>query len=167
LDAGISKSVSPRARRTTIGGVIGDKVFIPGSPATTLPELLQEAEVNLDSHVGLPNTPTKELQPRHIYPGTIELGLGHDARNGDSRPWTRDDWKQLDACFTDERLDVGARTDQGESILANVDDVQVADVVARFVAVKGGAEMMNGFGTEWTLYVTGILYSRATVLIYD
>jgi len=72
----------------------------------------------LNSHVGVLYTSTDVLQPPHISPGTIELGLGHDARKGDSRPWTRDDWKQLDACFTDERSDVGARTDR-----AYVDDI--------------------------------------------
>jgi hypothetical protein len=39
---------SGRRRRSTLSmGVIGDTVFIPGSPAMILPELLQEAELEV------------------------------------------------------------------------------------------------------------------------
>jgi hypothetical protein len=43
LGSGISKL----ARRASVGGVIGGKVFMPGTPAMTLPELLKQTEVEL------------------------------------------------------------------------------------------------------------------------
>jgi hypothetical protein len=141
LDSGISKSVSPRARHTTIGCVIGDTVFVPGSPITTLPDLLQEAELTLNSPAKLPYTPSVADDDQ-----SSDVDTGSDV----ARPWTRDDWKQLDACFTDERLVVYARTGQGEDALADVDDVDITNVVARFVDKNGGMEMLSRFGQEWT-----------------
>ncbi len=41
------EKLSSAKRRSTLGGVIGDKVIMPGSPITTLPALLKEAETSL------------------------------------------------------------------------------------------------------------------------
>ena len=42
IEGGINKRGTPRRR--TLGGIVGDQVFIPGSPIMTVPELLQQAE---------------------------------------------------------------------------------------------------------------------------
>jgi hypothetical protein len=46
------------------------------------------------------------------------------------REWTKEDWKHLDACFTDQRLEVGSRLAGAEqNVLASVDMVSIDDVV--------------------------------------
>jgi hypothetical protein len=48
------------------------------------------------------------------------------------REWAKDDWKLLDACYTDARLDAGAAQGLPAGELADVDAVQLDDVVDRF-----------------------------------
>ena len=38
------------------------------------------------------------------------------------------DWRLLDACFTDERLDVAERSGSWNDMIVGVDDVNVEDV---------------------------------------
>jgi len=74
-----------------------------------------------------------------------------------TREWTKDDWKQLDACFTDERLDVAERLGLGSDKIADVDDVRVEAVVQRFVEMMGGSRVVNGWGSDWDRWVSGLL----------
>lgn len=142
LESGITKRSSPAVRRRTFG-VVGDKVFIPGSPVTTLPQLLKEAEASLQG------TPERDLTPKraqlysessHVDP-LIQTDLDATESplvdHSGPRNWTKDDWRNLDACFTDERLILGARQGFGTDQLASVDDVQLEDVVDRFIEEFG------------------------------
>ena len=54
------------------------------------------------------------------------------------RAWEKDDWKLLDACFTDERLSLGSNKQIGEAVLAPVEDVGIDRVVDRFLDQTGG-----------------------------
>ncbi|KAI0938863.1 hypothetical protein AcV5_000449 [Taiwanofungus camphoratus] len=66
-----------------------------------------------------------------IIPG--EIPSESDSSGG----WTKNDWKRLDSCFTDERLAVAARLGLDNRSLAHVDDVILEDVVDRFIAYNG------------------------------
>ena len=69
------------------------------------------------------------------------------------REWGKDDWKILDACFTDERLDAGEKMGMTEGSLADVTDIRLDDVVNRFVEVIGGDAVLVGLGPSWTRLV--------------
>lgn len=129
----------------------------------TLPELLQEAEVGLEqTENGVNRSPLKISGPRdplktplpkrhHLPVQTPEIcNDDQQSSNYCPRAWTRDDWKQLDGCFTDERLEVGTRLHLEENELAGVDDVQCQDVVAKFVLMMGGLDVVNTLGPMWT-----------------
>jgi hypothetical protein len=162
-------SSSRRRRRSTLSmGVIGDRVFIPGSPAITLPELLQEAELEVrDSPRSLsplvlpargdpfltPMAPRYRVQTATNVPMVDQKKV--EVYDGDiigEREWTKEDWKHLDACFTDQRLEVGSRLAGSEQnmLLASVDMVSIDDVVDRFVVSKGGFETITRFGALWS-----------------
>ncbi|KAK0201633.1 hypothetical protein DFS33DRAFT_1348892 [Desarmillaria ectypa] len=125
MDGGIAKSSPIRLggafvtpvkgrRRETLGGVIGDRVYIPGSPVITLEGLLQQAEVQVASA----KKPGYRKESIEELPATVKL----------SNVWTKDEWKLLDMCFTEERYEVG-----GGSIMAEVDDVDIDAVVRQFL----------------------------------
>jgi hypothetical protein len=145
LQGGIVKTSNKKLRRTTLGGMIGDKVIIPGSPAISLPELLQQAEITLNQSP-LPKSPLKSASNSKSVPRPIQ------SKNSE-REWTRADWKQLDACFTEERLEIGARKGLPWEQLADVDDINIEDVVTRFIDVVGGYDAVRSFGSAWTQYV--------------
>ncbi|KAF8882194.1 hypothetical protein CPB84DRAFT_1838218 [Gymnopilus junonius] len=175
--SGITKSVSKNKRRSTLGmGVIGDHVFIPGTPVTTLPELLKEAEVEVGRELEHDHRDDVRLSSE-LWPIKASLtGSGqrdpfktplpdrHRARasatnisvqstlyDSGERPWTKEEWKLLDACFTDERLDLGvALEDVPEGTLAPVDMVSVDDVVERFVCLVGGEGVTQVYGDAWS-----------------
>ena len=142
-------------------------MFIPGSPVMTLPELLMHAEEGLErTETAVHKTPIKGLSPlglgvhsRHRDPfetpapvlrggSSVSFGARKDEPTT-SREWNKDDWRLLDACFTDERLDVAERTGSGNDMIAGVDDVKVEDVVARFVEMTGGSRVVDGWGCDW------------------
>jgi hypothetical protein len=71
-----------------------------------------------------------------------------------ARVWTKDEWRQLDACFTDQRLDIGATLPGAdEETVAPVDMVRIEDVVDRFVALMGGVEVVEKWGGAWSRLV--------------
>ncbi|KAF8217821.1 hypothetical protein K438DRAFT_1952682 [Mycena galopus ATCC 62051] len=109
-------------------------------------------------------------------PESDDESAGEDDENGKdgAREWTRSEWKALDACFTDERIAVAARLGMvlnlspapGPStpvrapaggpnggapavMMASADAVDLAAVVARFVALMGGERVVQGFGEKW------------------
>jgi hypothetical protein len=145
LEGGIVKTSNKKLRRATLGGMIGDKVIIPGSPAVSLPELLQQAETTL-TRSPPPKSPLKSASNLKSPPRLTQT-------KNSEREWTRADWKQLDACFTEERLEVGARKGLPWEQLADVDDMNVGDVVTRFINVVGGYDAVRSFGSAWTQYV--------------
>ncbi|PBK97890.1 hypothetical protein ARMGADRAFT_1009821 [Armillaria gallica] len=125
MDGGIAKSSPVRLggafvtpvkgrRRETLGGVIGDRVYLPGSPVMTLEGLLQEAEVQVAST----KKPTSSKESIEKSSTTMKV----------SNVWTKDEWKLLDMCFTEERYVAG-----GGNIMAAVDDVDIDAVVWRFL----------------------------------
>jgi len=174
--AGVGKDArEKKRRRSTLGmGVLGDTVFIPGSPATTLPQLLAEAEAEVVRmspvkgslvREGLDGVgqrdPFKTPLPSRVNLTKVSLGSRkqvdeYSNNNEESREriWTKEDWKQLDGCFTDERLAIGHRlpAELARDGLAPVDMVQVSDVVERFLVFMGGLEVVETFGDAWERY---------------
>jgi len=193
LSGGIEKQ--RRKTMTQVMGVRGEKVYIPGSPTTTLPNLLKqaEAEVSLASPAS-PNPflvtnsyntppPTRVLSPQTqgwmtalankinttlVLTPKVPMTPGemcYDPLSG-TRMWTKEEWKRLDACFTDERLQVGMgmglRGDDTALVqgtidgwetwegMASVDQVDLDNVVARFVDWMGGWDQVSGYGPEWS-----------------
>ncbi|KAI9458933.1 hypothetical protein BJY52DRAFT_406246 [Lactarius psammicola] len=147
--AGISKSSSPaRSGRRSFGVVVDGRVVTANSPSMTLPELLSEAESELDAPTFLkrgqytPRTPSPA--PASFRRPEAPLVIDTDG----PREWSRSDWKLLDACFTDVRLEIGARWGS-EGTLGDVDAVELEDVVERFVDIFGGEEVVSGLGPSF------------------
>lgn len=159
-------------------GVVGERVYIPGSPATTLPELLAQAEkeveaehtrlsvAGLEARLAAFETPvrknkamklvadsrTLDSRPKTLSGLRTEVRMRMEERSGE-QGWTKDEWKLLDACFTDERLEAGVRLGMdglGGDGLAPVEFVNVGDVVDRFVDALGGKEVLEKFGDAWS-----------------
>ena len=132
----------------------------------TLPELLQEAELEVrDSPRSMSQRPL--VLPARGDPFLTPMSAKYRAQTpnvrmadqkaevcGDDiceREWTKEDWKHLDACFTDQRLEVGSRLAGAEqNMLASVDMVSIDDVVDKFVISKGGFETITRFGELWS-----------------
>jgi hypothetical protein len=127
----------------------------------TLTELLQEAEVTLEQkETDTPPSPAVDDDP---FTGPLLVTPPVAAARSDAsylyepesvhalkREWTREDWKLLDACFTDERIEIGKRLDLGPNVLASVDDIRNEDIVERFVLRMGGSETIHAMGPGWT-----------------
>ncbi|KAH9017089.1 hypothetical protein EDB83DRAFT_2438178 [Lactarius deliciosus] len=137
--AGVSKSSSPaRSGRRSFGVVVDGRVVTANSPSMTLPELLSEAESELDN-------PREQRTPRTPSPAPASFRRPEAPLVIDTdgpREWSRSDWKLLDACFTDMRLDIGTRWGC-EGTLGDVDAVDLDDVVGRFVDIFGGEEVVR------------------------
>jgi hypothetical protein len=151
--AGVSKSSSPaRSARRSFGVVIDGQVVMTGSPSMTLPELLHEAESELD-----PSTISSHAEADFRTPSPAPSSFRQPAAplvidTDGPREWSRSDWKLLDACFTDARLEVGERWG-GEGVLGDVDAVELEDVVRRFEDIFGGAEVVAALGPAFERYV--------------
>lgn len=151
--------------------MIGDKVYIPGSPAITLPDLLQEAEVSIHlegEDQRSPYTPVKRpsrppsaqfetpirrngsfLDPNDV-PSLRKIPL--DLPPG-PRDWSRDDWKLMDGCYTDERFALADRLGLGPEEMAPSDDVDLENVVDRYIEVIGGQRVAEVLGDSWRRFV--------------
>ncbi|TBU24311.1 hypothetical protein BD311DRAFT_766713 [Dichomitus squalens] len=158
LEGGIAKHGTPVQRRRTLGGIIGDKVIIPGSPMMTVPELLQQAEQTVEQRErSMFHTPSRDAsfisagesasfkfplpldRPVFETPEPRQKVYARPTFNASGpRAWEKDDWKLLDACFTDERLSLGSHKRLGEATLASVDVVDLDKVVNRFLEYTGG-----------------------------
>lgn len=123
-----------------------------GSPSMTLPELLHEAESELDS----PSSPTSAQSAFRTPSPALSSFRRPEAPlvidTDGPREWSRSDWKLLDACFTDVRLEVGARWGH-EGVLGDVDAVELEDVVRRFEDIFGGEEVVTHLGPAFERYV--------------
>ncbi|KAK2465623.1 hypothetical protein APHAL10511_002515 [Amanita phalloides] len=141
----------PKKRSSIVGtGVIGSQVFISGAPVTTLRNLLEEVE----SEVSFIGTPTKGgREPplsRRLSLGVFGLSFIDclTNREGESE-WTKDDWKLLDACFTDERLVLGRRLQLEGDGLVDVDAINIDCVVDRYIGILGGENSVKRLGMDW------------------
>lgn len=144
--AGVRKSLSPaRTSRRSFGLVVDGRVLMHGSPSMTLPELLDEAGSELDSPTSTRSATSgfRTPSPAHSSFRRPEAPLVVDTDG--PREWSRSDWKLLDACFTDVRLEVGARWGH-EGVLGDVDAVELEDVVRRFAGIFGGEEVVTRLG---------------------
>ena len=103
-------------KRACIGtGVVGSQVFISGTPVTTLRNLLAEVE----AEVSLVAPPAKDIYETPVRLrsslGVFDLSMVSSLVNQEGeRQWAKDDWKLLNACFTDERSVVGRELHVGE-----------------------------------------------------
>ncbi|KAG6814665.1 hypothetical protein H0H93_012677, partial [Arthromyces matolae] len=70
---------------------------------------------------------------------------GNIGSEREEKPWTKEEWKLLDACFTDERLALGS-----SSSYASVDFVRPEDVAKRFVDLYGGDDL-EAWGEAWSM----------------
>ncbi|KAF9003433.1 hypothetical protein BDQ17DRAFT_1390559 [Cyathus striatus] len=159
---GVSKELhsEKKRRRSTLGmSIIGDRVLIPGSPAITIPDLLKEAEAEVE--VVTAQTPgiwakRAEIEPqcdpfKTPLPLSKVLPSSLSDHEAGERGWAKEEWKLLDGCFTDERLEVGHRLDLGdENGLAPVDIVHIENVVQRFIDTIGGDSILSLNGDAWS-----------------
>ena len=125
----------------------------------TLPELLQEAEQELIRE-GTPLRTPQSLRIRSA--GGYNTPTTSTAAAGDQslfkipqlppgpRAWTKGDWKWMDSCFTDVRLQMAEKRGSGEGNLPGVEEISFEDVMERFVELMGGMEVVESFGTDWT-----------------
>lgn len=127
----------------------------------TLPELLQEAEkevfheipnvwserTSLAGRVEVPDPFKTPLANKLGYRAKGPMTLTPDHYPAGEREWTKEDWKLLDACFTDVRLE---RADPSLSVLAPVNVVRLEDVISRFLDLMGGQSLVDTFGESWT-----------------
>lgn len=158
--------------------MIGDKVYIPGSPAITLPELLNEAEVSVHlegediprspySPIKLPvpahltrkfETPTRRPNKSFLDPNDIPslCPTPITLPSPGPRDWSKDDWKLLDGCYTEERMALGERLGMGylgDAGMASADDVDLENVVDRYVTLIGGQGVAEILGEPWSRFV--------------
>ena len=142
--------MSPRKRST--GSSRGDSFVRPISPAA-VPDLIREAESELEKSFSngdrfmTPMGPNLSVasssHSRYIDPSLLFDPTG-------PREWGKNDWKILDACFTDERLDMAEKMGMAEGSLAETTDVRLDDIVNRFVDLAGGDAVLATLGSSWT-----------------
>lgn len=172
--SGIVKSHSPqqakKAHRGTVGRVINGRVVMPDSPSMTLPDLLHEAEASLTASRA-DDSPFREegySTPKALRPSwrrdpfLTPAPAGSQARStwaetslyidtDGPRDWQKNDWKLLDACFTDERVASGR-----DGVMADAGTVDLENVVDRFVTLMGGENTVRGMGASWTRWLISI-----------
>lgn len=117
-----------------------------------MPDLIREAESELEKSFGGSDRFTTPVRANHSmastsHPRHIDPSLLFDPTG--PREWEKNDWKILDACFTDERLDRAERMGMTEGCLADVTDVRLDDVVNRFIDVIGGDGVLAALGSSW------------------
>jgi hypothetical protein len=75
------------------------------------------------------------------------------------RAWTKNDWKVLDACFTNERVAKGSGTSSGISFnMENADSVDLEAVVGRFLDAIDAPSNADEFGVDWIRWVLTYLF---------
>lgn len=175
--SGIVKALSPqqakKVRWSTMGGVINGRVVMPDSPSMTLPELLHEAEVSLTTSRAedSPSSKAGYSTPRVLKtswrrdPFLTPAPSGLRARStwaetslyidtAGPRDWMKNDWKLLDACFTDERLASGRN-----GAMADAGTVDLEEVIKRFVTLMGGEDAIRRMGASWTKFAFSVSFS--------
>jgi hypothetical protein len=144
--AGVRKSLSPaRTSHRLFGVVVDGHVLMHDSPSMTLPELLHEAESEINSSTSPKSvmlafrTPSPALLSFRRPQATLAIDTDGPCE------WSRSDWKLLDACFTDVRLEVGAQWGH-EGVLGDVNAVKLEDIVWRFEDIFSGEELVTHLG---------------------
>lgn len=142
IEAGITKA-KPRGvrRRMTFNG-LGGEITRPLDPTGDL--LHDVEEIIQDQSFRQDHTP-KKRRPSHINRDALAVSTYEGPR-----AWAKPDWKRLDACLTEERQLLATLRELDEGTLADPYDVQTEDVVARFVSLAGGWEVLNRLGGSWT-----------------
>ena len=162
---GVNKAYAPlvKFRRRTIGGTESGmdtetlEILESNMLNQTLPELLHEAEQELIRE----GTPLRTPQSVRIRPSSAMsfLSTPSNAVMADfkspqlppgPRSWVKADWKWLDSCFTDVRLQIA--DSRNASALPDVDEVSFEAVMERFVELIGGWELVGTFGDDWKRY---------------
>lgn len=160
-----------------------DKVYLPGSPVVlTLSALLKEAEKevqmtpgwNKAGNIFATPTPLPARAPRNLNSPSDPAIDGFSpispfltstpALRKELPPeaeWTKDNWRRLDSCYTDERIAVFKRGSAafssrspgpndfdtaGNEEMAAVDAVRLEDVVNQFVKMEGGWHAVQAKG---------------------
>lgn len=136
----------------------------------SLPDLLREAEATVLLEEGY----LHGLSPAHPKPTahhnafktpaqSISTAWGPSLRRSTGRPapvsngprdWAKRDWRKLDSCFTDERLALGQKL--GSEGLGPAEDVDLVNVVNRFIEGMGGVGAVSQLGPSWERYVPHI-----------
>jgi len=126
---GVSKLSSPaRSACCSFGIIIDGHVVMTSSPSMNLPELLHKAQSKLDSSTfsrrASPAFRTPSPAPSIFKQPKVPLVIDTDGLC----EWSWSDWKLLDVCFTDVRLEIGAQWGS-EGVMGDVDAVDLEDVV--------------------------------------
>ncbi|KAJ7637012.1 hypothetical protein FB45DRAFT_907997 [Roridomyces roridus] len=133
--------------------VVGERVYFPGSPQpVTTAQLLAEAEEEV-SLSGIGRSPSRDEMASTRMPA-LRVDQEEPAEE-DEQDWTKNDWKRLDACFTDERIELASRSGmkprpstpsfqtpvrrptEAAVMMAAADAVDIDAVVARYVDLYG------------------------------
>jgi hypothetical protein len=112
-----------------------------------MPGLIREAESELEKSFGGSDRLTTPMGSNNSYSRYIDPSRLFDPTG--PREWGKNDWKILDACFTDERLDTAEKMGMVEGSLADVTDIRLDDVVNRFVEIVGGEAVLAALGSSW------------------
>ncbi|KAH7924721.1 hypothetical protein BV22DRAFT_1195737 [Leucogyrophana mollusca] len=148
-DEGIQKFSGSLAsqRRATIHS---DNMLVDDGCTAAFPALLLQVEDIIQDHSFVQQHTPKKSHPGLPTPLTASIPPTDAATGPRAEEWGRADWKRLDACFTEERLSMGAFLGLGDGALADVDDVLIENVVDRFVLMMGGEHVLRSLGSCWT-----------------
>jgi hypothetical protein len=138
-----------------MGGSRNDSFVRPTSPVA-MPELIREAESELEKSFGGSNRFSTPMRANISVASTSNSGYVDPTRLFDPtgpREWRKNDWKILDVCFTDERLDAAEKMGMAEGALADTTDIRLDDVVNRFVDIVGGDTVLAALGPLWARLV--------------
>lgn len=144
----------------------------------SLPDLVDEAEIELSQHLQRPPSPSKKSSrlPAADRPSSRNgrvispIGLGHPKASEGSTsgatsrtpsgtgmdPWTKDDWKSLERCFVQERKVVAQRMQLASSKDVNPSHVDVDLVLERFKSFLIASKQLKS-GPEWDRWVFTLL----------
>lgn len=125
-------SVIERERSILENSPVKGQLTLPESRATSVG--LPDAPMRASSNPLM--TPNRE--PVQLPPEFLQDTPAYPTQAKDNKEWGKEEWKAMDTCFTDERLDTAHRLGLPEGELADVDEVNLEDVVDRFTNMLFG-----------------------------
>lgn len=134
-----------------------------------MPELIREAETELEKSFNGNQRFTTPIRANLSVASSSNTQYIDPSRLFDPtgpREWGKNDWKILDACFTDERLDAAEKIGMTEGSLVDVTDIRLDDVVNRFVEVIGGDTVLVTLGPSWTRLVITFLDISSVIQLF-
>lgn len=134
-----------------------------------MPELIREAETELEKSFNGSQRFTTPIRANLFVASSSNTQYIDPSRLFDPtgpREWGKNDWKILDACFTDERLDAAEKIGMTEGSLMDVTDIRLDDVVNRFVEVIGGDTVLVTLGPSWTRLVITFLDISSVIQLF-